>query len=467
LFKLTRGALLNAATSIKLSGKPSIGIITGFYIPHSKPPAAETDGPLGVALLAAGLKKLGIECRIATDEACKGACEAALRGAGIEVPLDIIRKDQPVDGCIERWKQLGITHAISVERCGKSIDGTPRNMRGIDISADTVLLDGLFQGGPWTKIAIGDGGNEIGMGSIPRDIIARDVKFGDTIACVTPADYLIVAGVSNWGAYALLGALACSYHDETGLKVLDVLQRDLHKHILETMINEGPAVDGVTGQKSLSVDGIPVEKHQSIVRTIWVAAAEQILNDIGKSPVYPLLRREDFHLAGPVIRKGRFLSDDVPIDTAHALYVKGLKEERHLQEFYDDLDKRQIEPPEGRDNFLGFREEHVASWTKAFPRKAGWKEVVGGLLAGKDQLQTSRFEWMSRISRVVLASYILAQWRGQVAELTDGPEQHALSIHRNEVRSPCGIKPNAMIFQAMLDSFKGLKLPPRIHAAPS
>src|SRR5438876_433702 len=74
-------------------------------------------------------------------------------------------------------------------------------------------LDELFAAGPWDTIAIGDGGNEIGMGALSRPLIARHVAHGETIACVTPARHLIVAGVSNWGAYALLGALAVLRED--------------------------------------------------------------------------------------------------------------------------------------------------------------------------------------------------------------------------------------------------------------
>jgi hypothetical protein len=81
-------------------------------------------------------------------------------------------------------------------------------MRGDDVGAWTTLLDDLFLAGPWRTIAIGDGGNEIGMGALPPGLIAAHIAHGDAIACVTPAEHLILAGVSHWGAYALLGGLA-------------------------------------------------------------------------------------------------------------------------------------------------------------------------------------------------------------------------------------------------------------------
>ena len=44
--------------------------------------------------------------------------------------------------------------------------------------------------------------------ALARDVIAANIAHGETIACVTPATHLMLAGVSHWGAYALLGGLA-------------------------------------------------------------------------------------------------------------------------------------------------------------------------------------------------------------------------------------------------------------------
>jgi hypothetical protein len=141
-----------------------IGLITGFYVPLGSPPAAETDWPVGTALLAKGLEEVGISCRVATDEPCRSACAAALAGAGVsDVPVDTA----DVAALIDSWRRAGVTHAISIERCGRSADGAPRNMRGsISVHIRRRSIE-LFIAGPWETIAVGDGGNEIGMGSIP------------------------------------------------------------------------------------------------------------------------------------------------------------------------------------------------------------------------------------------------------------------------------------------------------------
>ncbi|MGO9774391.1 MAG: glutamate cyclase domain-containing protein, partial [Roseiarcus sp.] len=104
--------------------------------------------------------------------------------------------------------------------------------------AHTTLLDDLFLAGPWDTIAIGDGGNEIGMGALPRTLIGVHVAHGEAIACVTPAAHLILAGVSHWGAYALLGGLAVirpAWRDS----LLECLDPTLDRAILEATVRDG------------------------------------------------------------------------------------------------------------------------------------------------------------------------------------------------------------------------------------
>jgi hypothetical protein len=78
LFEVARGGLWSAASVLTAAPSARVGLITGFYVPLGSPPAAETDGPVGAALLAKGLAEVGISCRLATDEPCRSACVAAL-----------------------------------------------------------------------------------------------------------------------------------------------------------------------------------------------------------------------------------------------------------------------------------------------------------------------------------------------------------------------------------------------------
>jgi D-glutamate cyclase len=263
-----RGGLFSAATAIARAPAPRLGVITGFYVPRGTPPAAETDGPVGVALLLHGLTRVGIHCRVATDEPCRATCAAALRAAGLgEIPLDVVPLASPLDRVIAAWREAGITHALSVERCGRASDKKPHNLTGLDVGDYTAPLDDLFLAGPLETLAIGDGGNEIGMGSLPPALIAQSVANGEKIACVTPARHLIVAGVSNWGAWGLLAALAV-LRPEWRTTLLASLDENLDRTILETTVREGPAVDGVSREQTLTVDRLGIDVHHAKLRAI-------------------------------------------------------------------------------------------------------------------------------------------------------------------------------------------------------
>jgi len=142
---------------------------------------------------------------------------------------------------------------IAVERVGPSEDGRPRNMRGHDISAHTAPLDQIYRGGPWYTVGIGDGGNELGMGTLSRDLVAAAVPNGARIRCIVPSDALIVAGTSNWGAAALVAALS----HLAGLPELsELLTTGWSQDVLARMQHAG-AVDGVLLRPADGVDGLP------------------------------------------------------------------------------------------------------------------------------------------------------------------------------------------------------------------
>ncbi|MGA3002153.1 MAG: glutamate cyclase domain-containing protein [Acetobacteraceae bacterium] len=272
LFAASRGGLWAAASAFSTAQPRYVGILTGFFVPRGTPPAAETDGPAGAALLALGLSRIGVPCRLLTDDACRSACEAALLGAGLPgVSIDAVVPDAPLQPVIEAWRTLGVDWMIAIERCGLSADGHPRNMRGEDLSPYTAPLDRVFTVGPWRTIAIGDGGNEIGMGVLPDGLVAREVPLGATIACVTPADFLVTAGVSHWGAYGLLAGLAVCRADwrET---LLDCLDPAIDRRILETLVQRGPAVDGVTLRQAPTIDGLDLATQHAKLERIRAIA---------------------------------------------------------------------------------------------------------------------------------------------------------------------------------------------------
>ncbi len=268
VFKATRGGLSGAVTALAASATPRIGLITGFFVPGGNPPAAETDGPAGAALMALGFARAGLSCRLATDTICQSACRVALDTAGANaVAIDAVAPDAGVDALVDRWRQDGIDWVIAIERCGPAADGNPRNMRGTDISTHAAPLDRLFSAGPWRTIAIGDGGNEIGMGRVPRPLITRHVPLGEMIGCVVPADFLIAAGVSHWGAYGLLAGLGLA-RPAWVEAMRGGLDSELDQAIIEAMVADGPAVDGVSLRRATTIDALGMDVHQGMLEAI-------------------------------------------------------------------------------------------------------------------------------------------------------------------------------------------------------
>src|SRR5262249_33810466 len=114
-------------------------------------------------------------------------------------------------------------------------------------------------------IGVGDGGNEIGMGKLPWPLIADRIPGGATIACRVATDHLIVAGVSNWGAYALAAGVALL---RGVVPPDDWFDLDREPAIPRRMVDEGGLVDGVTGRPAASVDGLPFDEYAIALRRI-------------------------------------------------------------------------------------------------------------------------------------------------------------------------------------------------------
>ena len=134
-------------------------------------------------------------------------------------------------------------------------------MRGRDISSHTPPIDADYvrrADSKVTTIGIGDGGNEIGMGKIHPDTVAKNIPNGELIHCRVPTDHLIVAGVSNWGAYALAAGV---YVLRGQTPPPDLFDPDREREILEVMVREGPLVDGVTGKQTATVDGLTWDEY--------------------------------------------------------------------------------------------------------------------------------------------------------------------------------------------------------------
>ncbi|MDR1885868.1 MAG: DUF4392 domain-containing protein [Synergistaceae bacterium] len=224
-----------------------IAVISGFYIPSARAP--ETDGPPGAVVLARALSLLGRDVEVWTDSLCHDCFRAC--GSSIGFSEGRVRN---VSNDVRH--SAGIDLFIYVERPGRASDGAYYNMRREDITRWSAPLDRFALEGSAPVLAIGDGGNEVGMGSLAGSLADLMPRYAPCL-CVVGADVCIPVDVSNWGAYALVTAM--SFMD--GRWLGQSLEEDVR--MLESLSSRG-AVDGVTGMRGMSVDGLEICEHLRI-----------------------------------------------------------------------------------------------------------------------------------------------------------------------------------------------------------
>lgn len=280
LVPMVKDDLYKAAYSIYRCPNPHICIITGFYIHDAQEPAAETDGIIGTAHIARAFTNLGISVSVVTDSLCYKQVKTALQACNVEIvtPIQQIPVGKTIDEyndiiniTINKWNESKnpVTHLISIERPGTSYDGYMYNMQAKAISNYTVPLDQFFsEKTDYIKIGIGDGGNELGMGKLSRDLIRQNVRYGEFIACKTSCDYLIISAVSNWGAYGLIAVYSLLLNNENKLQFLRDFNQETDNEILINTVKNGFAVDGVTKTNSLSIDGISQDYNLKVLNNI-------------------------------------------------------------------------------------------------------------------------------------------------------------------------------------------------------
>ncbi|MCH8044180.1 MAG: DUF4392 domain-containing protein [Planctomycetes bacterium] len=299
-------------------------------------PAAETDGPPGALYLARAMLALGIDVTLVSDEYGTPLLEAGCdhwqlgRERVCCMPFE---NDQPAssarqtnhtehsarsDAWVEWFYDEGpgrsVSHVIAIERVGpshtpqtlaaQSRDGAaPRaqfedevpaashnvchNMRGDSINAHTAKTHRLFEAAghqtrPLSTIGIGDGGNEIGLGSVPweqiRAALGRKIgegevgggEVGGRIACRIATDFTLLAGVSNWAAYALAQAVCRLRGKPDALRWSDA---QTQQQLIETLVAEAGAVDGVTRRSDVTVDGLAMDEYLRVFSDIARVAA--------------------------------------------------------------------------------------------------------------------------------------------------------------------------------------------------
>ena len=234
-------------------------ILTGFVIASRG--IGETDGPLGSLNLAHACDTLGKSVCIVTDRYTQNALREGLSLFTWKRIPRIISLEQGNEELISYnlLSQFTPDHIVAIERPGQGKDGNYYNMAGNDFSehvpdSDFLLHLAREQHIPIT--AVGDGGNEVGMGKI-RAYIQEHVPYGETIAADFSADYLIVAGISNWGGAALAALLSL-------LAKRSLLQPEQHEQDLFDCMAKAGLIDGATRQASQSIDALPLDEYLAI-----------------------------------------------------------------------------------------------------------------------------------------------------------------------------------------------------------
>ncbi len=295
----------SAAEKILATIKPKdkVFLTTGWIDqPQVAPGYGETDGPLGTLVLARAIRKACKACIIIfTDEQLVAGLKILAQAAGFHcVEPDILEASIvtdklmtlsilpfPIEEKLARTQAQELldkykpTCLIAIERGGMNEAGKIHNMLGCDTSVTQAKLDYLFiEAGAKEilTIAVGDGGNEIGMGNIKAGI-KQKIKNGDCCQCscglgISPStrvDLLVTATISNWGCYGIVANLAA----QTG-RVELLHQVQLEKQLLQTAMLAG-FHDAMFGSLALSVDNCDERVHYSLI-TLLNEAVKKYLN---------------------------------------------------------------------------------------------------------------------------------------------------------------------------------------------
>lgn len=251
-------------------------------------PKGEVDGLLGSAGLARAID-LGLKgkpiflCEKRVIDPLTASCQAAgitiidkknfeaqgHRGIIEALPIDDQEAIAYAEHLLDEYSPATV---ISIEKLGPNVKGVIHSALGTDVTAmhgkAHHIVEDAYRRHILT-IGMGDAGNEIGFGLIEEDV-RKIVPYGDSCNCpcqrgianTTKVDVLIVAGVSNWGAYGVEACMAVLLSEPKVLHNAE-MQRRMH----EDCIRAG-AADGVYASQILYDDGISALTHQSLINIL-------------------------------------------------------------------------------------------------------------------------------------------------------------------------------------------------------
>lgn len=239
---------LPAAARALMESERRLIVATGFPV-GGQP---ETDGPPGAIALCHALVALGAGSGVAL-----ASWRAVLDLCAPELPREVELLELPMPP--HRCARLD-GDVIAIEVCGTTPSGARLNMRGEDLRDEAPCFEDAL--GDDILVAIGDGGNEMGMGSAPAGWHERHGVERPR----SRAEFLVPADVSNRGALALVAA--SSAHARRDL----LPNAEAHVTLIARLVARG-AVDGFTGDAHPGVDGRPSSEEGEVIAALrrwWV-----------------------------------------------------------------------------------------------------------------------------------------------------------------------------------------------------
>jgi len=274
-------------------------IFTGFVLlPNFH---AEMDGIIGAMLIARALAKAyGAKPVIICPDENMVAVRNLSPVIGLHLYEDIeefkkfpisicaipfTKKFDEADGMADKiLEQLYPKAMIAIEAPGSNKKGVFHNAIGKDLSHLECKSEVLFELGQkkgiW-NMAIGDLGNEMGMGTI-ADHLRENVPYMNEGECIcgcgggsmahVAADNIMTATVSDWAAYALIAATAYLNRD-MDILVTDVLEEDAIK------IASNSGMVDMYGWLEYAIDGIAMDFEINLVNMMKLCVENTVKHE--------------------------------------------------------------------------------------------------------------------------------------------------------------------------------------------
>jgi hypothetical protein len=252
-------------------------IATGFVFPPWG--TGELDGVVGAAVIARALE-IGCAAKpvLVVEPELVTAVTTIIRAAGLQPVTNAEAFAAPHtalivgftkdEGEAERTAKALLDDVnpralLSIERPGRNAEGRYHMGNGLDVTEMAAKIDVIFEEATRRSlptVAIGDLGNELGLGTL-QEAVKRRIPFGTKIAASVPAQHVITAAVSDWAGYALAAAVAFC----TG-KPNAAISADNLRHLLWRAVDTG-LVDG-SGYAIPAVDGVSVDYNARLAATL-------------------------------------------------------------------------------------------------------------------------------------------------------------------------------------------------------